>query len=585
MKRTILASVTVGLAALMTFGCGNVVSTITGNQNESDQPFAGPGGGNTGQVFRIFAIDTAGDLLSFNSDNPLVIQGKRTPTFTPALAAGERLTGIDFRPNTGILYGITSLGKVHYIDTNTANCFLVGNGVNPSQAFANDIDFNPVVDAIRQVSNGQNIRVNVNTGALLGADGNVNIGGNPVTGSCGTAYTNNFAGATTTQLFTIDSATNAIYQQNPTTGALTNAVPFPFFVQNTVGFDIAPNGLGFIAATPSGGAQSQLLTFDPGTGTLLSLGGIGGGRVIQTMAVEIAAPAVTNFVGIDDNNNLVRFSSTSPQTLTSSALITGLGAGETIRGCDIRPGTGKGAAIDGSTFTAANGTHLLTLDGGGVGRIYQVNLANGAATLLSTLGAGIGAVNTTTGLDFNPTNDLLRVVSANSAPGATNNTVTNTTNFSVVPNSGATTANSNLSYPTNDPSFNADPTLGPLCNGAAYTQNFLGSRSTRLFVVDTRRRLVDAQLPTLAQVGSPISAGVLTTMGGLSVTATNNTGIDIEANDRAWLVTVPLLSQNPDVPANQSVLCRLNLGTGQADPVSNIGGRPLLDFAALPPGI
>lgn len=582
MKRTILASVTVGLAALMTFGCGNVVSTTTGNQNESEQPVAGPGGGSTGQVFRIFAIDTAGDLLSFNSDNPLVIQGKATPTFTPALAAGERLTAIDFRPNTGILYGITSLGKVHYIDTNTAQCFLVGAGVNPGQSFANDIDFNPTIDVIRQVSNSQNIRINVNTGTLLGANGNVNIGGNPVTGSCGTAYTNNFAGATTTQLFTIDSATNAVYQMNPTTGALTNAVPFPFFIANTVGFDIAPNNLGFIAATPSGSGQSQLLTFDPGSGTLLSLGGIGGGRVIQSMAVEIAAPAVTNFVGIDDNNNLVRFNSTSPQTLNSSILITGLGAGETVRGCDVRPGTGLGA-VDGSTFTAANGLVAGTVDGGGTGRLYTVNLATGAATLLSTLGGAIGVVNATSGVDFNPTNGLLRVVTASSGPGPGNTTITNTTNLSVVPDSGATTANSNLSYPSNDPSFAGG--AGPFCNAAAYTQNFLGSRSTRLFVADIRRRQTDAQLPTLAQVGNPFSAGVLTTVGGLSVTATNNTGIDIEANDRAWLVTVPLLSQNPDVAANQSVLCRLNLGTGQADPVSNIGGRPLRDFAVLPPGI
>jgi hypothetical protein len=561
----------------MTFGCGNSIPTTTGNENNSEQPVTGPGGGGSGQVFRIFAVDTAGALLSFQSDNPLVIQGKATPTGLPA---GERLTAIDFRPSTGVLYGITNTGKLHYIDKSTAQCFLVGNGLVPGLAFSNDIDFNPVADVMRQVSGGQNSRVNASAGILIANDPNLNISGTPVTGGCATAYTNSFAGATSTRLFTMDSATNRVYAQNLTTGNLTSAVPLPFTFASNAGFDIAPNNLGFIAATPAGANQSQLLTFDPGSGTVLPLGGIGGGVTIQSIAVEISPPAVTNFVGIDDNNNLVRFRSTSPQTLASSVAITGLGVGEVVRGCDFRPGL----VATGTAFTAANGTHVLTVDAGGTGRLYQVNLTSGVATLLSTGGGGVTIGNITeTGIDFNPTNDLLRI--ANAVSTGANTTLSNTTtqNFSVVPNTGATTTNTDFSYPAADPGFDGDgvePNFGPFAPAAAYTQNFLGSRATRLFLVDTRR-------DTLCRVGTPISGGVLTTMGGLSIDASHVTGLDIEASDRAWLVTAPVISSvnGTEVVANQSVLCRVNLNTGQADPVSNIGGRVLRDFAALPPGI
>jgi len=162
LKRTILASVTVGLAALMTFGCGNVFDSATGTQNNSAPPFNGPAGGSPA-VVRIFALDAQGDLLFFMSDNPLVIQGKTTPTGLPV---GERLISIDFRPSTGILYGISNTGKVFYLDKVTAQAFQVGVGPVPAQVAA-DIDFNPTVDRIREVAGSQNVRVNPNTGLLV----------------------------------------------------------------------------------------------------------------------------------------------------------------------------------------------------------------------------------------------------------------------------------------------------------------------------------------------------------------------------------------------------------------------------------
>jgi len=568
LKRTILASVTVGLAALVSFGCGSVVSDITGRENDSNVSFTGPAGGNTGS-FRIFAIDVNGDLLSFRSNSPGTLEGRVTPTGLPA---GERLTGIDFRPNTAVLYGITNLGKLHYIDKTTGQCFLVGNGLNPGQAFANDIDFDPVVDAIRQISNSQNARVNANNGTTLAVDTSLTAAGNPITGGCGTAYTNSFAGATTTTLFTVDSATSAVYRQAvPNNGVLDNAVPFPFFIANTLGFDIAPNHLGFVAATPSGSNTSQLLSFDPGSGNILPLGDIAGGRRIQTMAVEIDAPAVTNFVGIDEARNLVRFSSTSPQTLASSLSIAGIPGAETVRGIDIIPGTGAGA---GATFSAANGLHVVTLDAANTARIYQVNLTTGVATFLSQQTATLPNTDTATGVDFNPVNSRLRVLNAVGVAPLTDNTAMSTRNVAVTVATGATTADTDLAYLTND----VNAAFRPLVPAAAYTNNFLGAQATTLFGVDTNRDV-------LVRVTNPPSTGTLTTMGGLSIDASQLTGLDIDASNRAWLVTAPVTNASTGDISNTSVICRVNLQTGQADPLSNIAGGRLVDFAILPPGI
>jgi hypothetical protein len=76
-------------------------------------------------------------------------------------------------------------------------------------------DFNPVADRIRIVSStGQNLRVNPIDGVAI-ADGRINPSGISVRAA---AYDNNFAGATTTNLYTAgnnSSNSSTLYLQNP----------------------------------------------------------------------------------------------------------------------------------------------------------------------------------------------------------------------------------------------------------------------------------------------------------------------------------------------------------------------------------
>ena len=60
------------------------------------------------------------------------------------------------------------------------------------------MDFNPVPDRIRLVSDTrQNLRIHPDLGTLVSADGALNPAGNVVA----VAYSNNFAGATSTTLY------------------------------------------------------------------------------------------------------------------------------------------------------------------------------------------------------------------------------------------------------------------------------------------------------------------------------------------------------------------------------------------------
>ena len=99
------------------------------------------------------------------------------------------------------------------------------------------VDFNPTVDRVRVVSNtGQNLRLDPNTGLVAAVDGALNPGAPAVAAA---AYTNNFAGATTTTLYVIDPATDKLYMQNPpNNGTLVEVGALGINVEADNGFDI-----------------------------------------------------------------------------------------------------------------------------------------------------------------------------------------------------------------------------------------------------------------------------------------------------------------------------------------------------------
>jgi hypothetical protein len=139
---------------------------------------------------------------------------------------GGNLIGIDFRPadNTpNKLYGLTDLGTLYSIDVgNRFGQITQVSRMNPrfTGGFGAVVDFNPVANALRVMgSNDQNLAVvngadgtNLSTVAVQTkfayAQGDVNSGKDPEI--VGGAYTNNFAGATTTLFYMVDADTDAL---------------------------------------------------------------------------------------------------------------------------------------------------------------------------------------------------------------------------------------------------------------------------------------------------------------------------------------------------------------------------------------
>src|SRR5678815_5548478 len=84
------------------------------------------------------------------------------------------------------------------------------------------------------------------------------------------AYSNNVAGAASTQLFGIDDANFKIAEQNPpNNGTLINPVTFGVTNASHPGFDIAPSGVGYVGGqhnVPNTPTEWILATVDPLTG-------------------------------------------------------------------------------------------------------------------------------------------------------------------------------------------------------------------------------------------------------------------------------------------------------------------------------
>ncbi|ALJ00040.1 DUF4394 domain-containing protein [Rufibacter tibetensis] len=156
-----------------------------------------------------YGVDATNNLLIFNPYNASMVISKPIT----GLQSGEKVLGIDMRPATSQLYALGSTNRIYTVNLATGMFTAVGGPFTPAlsgEFFG--FDFNPTVDRIRVVSNtGQNLRLNPITGMVAAVDGMLTQGAS-VDAS---AYTNNFAGATSTMLYNIDYGTDALNLQSP----------------------------------------------------------------------------------------------------------------------------------------------------------------------------------------------------------------------------------------------------------------------------------------------------------------------------------------------------------------------------------
>lgn len=179
-----------------------------------------------------YAISESNQLLTFDPENNADI--KRVAI--SGLQGGENVVGIDIRPNNGMLYAIGSNSRIYTINTTSGAATFVATLSIPLSGVSFGVDFNPVPDRIRIISNtGQNLRVNPMDGATIN-DGAINPTPAAITAA---GYTNSVAGATTTTLHVIDTDADKLYVQNPpNNGTLTMGMNLGVNADASSGFDI-----------------------------------------------------------------------------------------------------------------------------------------------------------------------------------------------------------------------------------------------------------------------------------------------------------------------------------------------------------
>ncbi len=205
------------------------------------------------------------------------------------------LVGIDFRVQDGLLYGVGNGGGVYTIDATTALASFVSQLSVALDGTSFGVDFNPVANRLRIVSDsGQNLRhdVTLATGGTT-QDSALTYTTPPTTpviatGVAGAAYTNNDvtvmgAANTATTLFELDTNLNQLaIQSPPNNGILVATGLLGVDPGSAAGFDIytwlGPDGMAWDnlgLASLSVGGVSGLYGIDMLTGKAISLGTLG----------------------------------------------------------------------------------------------------------------------------------------------------------------------------------------------------------------------------------------------------------------------------------------------------------------------
>jgi Domain of unknown function (DUF4394) len=217
-----------------------------------------------------FGLSPGNMLVRFGQANPS--RGRSIPV----KGIDGTLQGIDYRPANGLLYGVSDTDKIYTINPNTGAATQVGTlSTSFDGGYQSGFDFNPQLDRLRINSLRQNFSVNVDNGtaaaqtALAYIAGDRNAGKDPNVTSA--AYTNNVAGAASTQLFTIDYDLDVLALQDPPpTGQLRTIGSLGVNFSPIGGFDIVTNAQGMNRAFAVSG--STLYTIDLTTGRATQAG-------------------------------------------------------------------------------------------------------------------------------------------------------------------------------------------------------------------------------------------------------------------------------------------------------------------------
>ncbi|WP_167856950.1 DUF4394 domain-containing protein [Hymenobacter aquaticus] len=526
---------------------------------------------------------TSASLVSFNAAS--LSTAATLPVLTQVVitgvTSGQSLVGLDVRPNTGELFALGYNASNQQTQLYTLNRITaVATPIGAAQTlnlgtlgFRIGFDFNPTVDRIRvTASNGANLRLNPNNGALAATDGPLayaatdpNASQTPVVGT--SAYTNSYIGASGTTLYNIDEQNvRLVTQSPPNNGTLNTVAPITGINGGALTLASVPNDLDFYFNPTTGtntayvsltesdlfNNETFFFTLNTTTGAATPAGKVrtASNAVVTDFAFAIdrpaTLPAITGQLAYAlAGTNLISFDTAQPGLIRTATGITGVDAAQTLVGLDVRPLNNALYAL-GYNATTQNA------------QLYTINAGTGVATPTSALiplTLGTGSIS----FDFNPTVDRIRVVGANR-----NNYRLNPVNGTLAATDGQLTYSSGPN----------SPTIGAV----AYTNSFTGANSTTgttLYTYDEVLNLLNIQ-STL----NPPADGQQTIVGGSGITVNSAApNVDLDIYSTGVGVNTAYLTATPGTSVNSS-LYTVNLATGAATSVGQIGnGITVRDIA------
>ncbi len=280
--------------------------------------------------------------------------------------------------------------------------------------------------------------------------------------------------------------------------------------------------------------------------------GLAAAGLLTLGMADQAQAQFTRAVALVGGDVLFEFDVTAPGTLFGPVLIdnndfVGNGAGELLIGIDFR----------------ANGGALVGVSN--QNRLYSINRTTGDLTQLSPGAAAFtpGIAGTAFGFDFNPTVDRIRQVSDA------------TQNLRLNPNTGqVASVDGTLAYEGTDINAGATPSIV----AAGYTNSYAGGPNPQVPTRTTALYYLDSDLNILATTGTGgANGGVIVTVGQTGFNFTDNSHLDITSNATG---TVNIAYAALEV-GGFTGLYSINLGTGLATPIGQIGNGGVLDDFAI----
>lgn len=301
----------------------------------------------TGQM--VYALTkNNNNFISFDSENPSFI---RSITPVTGITTDQKIVGMDFRPANRELYALgynytNTNYQLYTINTTTGAATAVNatpGQINLGSGGNIGFDFNPVPDRIRVVSAATraNYRLNPVDGSIAATDstlnfiaGDVNAGVTPYVGAV--AYTNSYAGTTTTLLHGVDDSTGLLLTINPPNEGKLNTLLAGFLDINpadpTLDMDFyydstATANIGFLAANTGTSVNDDFYTVTT-AGVKTLVGRIGFGIPVTDIAVRIDfinAPVSVR----DVNGNKVKLS-VYPNPVGDQLFVSGFNPGKKV---------------------------------------------------------------------------------------------------------------------------------------------------------------------------------------------------------------------------------------------------------------